>query len=184
MGVLAGVLSPALAGAPAPISMLSTQDFRTIGTRAPASHTVPSRNIGHIARGDAAMNFTKHAVVIVALASATCAFAPFASAKSRPDYTDARIVQMESVPCIARDSASQPLTCQEYTIETDLVTYRVRPRDEKHAQLLAIGGDAHFRLVKDKLLLEAPDGSAKEREFTVVSIKPRQVAEVRFKGTY
>ena len=132
------------------------------------------------------MNFTKHAVVIVALASATCAFAPLASAKSRPDYTDARIVQMESVPCTAhaQDAASQPLLCQEYTIETDLVTYRVRPRDEKHAQLLAIGRDAHFRLVKDKLLLESPAGSSKEREFTVVSMKPRQVAEVRFKGTY
>ncbi len=126
------------------------------------------------------MTFTKHAVVLVALSAATtCAFA-----KSRPDYTDARIVQMDSVPCNAHDSNSQPVACQEYTIETDLVTYRVRPRDEKHAQLLTIGRDAHFRLVKDKLLLESPDGSAKEREFTVVSMKPRQVAEVRFKGTY
>jgi hypothetical protein len=126
----------------------------------------------------------KYAVVILALASASCAMA-----KGRTDYTDGKVVQMDSVPCtsyVQRGDAraADPVLCQEYTIETDLVTYHVRPTDAKHAQLIAIGQDAHFRLVKDKLLLETPDGSGKEREFVVVSMKPRQVAEVRFKGTY
>ena len=127
------------------------------------------------------MSLKKHAVIILALAAASCALA-----KSHPDYTDGKIVQMDSVPCAVRsgDAASQPLSCQEYTIETDLVTYHVRPADGKRAALIAIGRDAHFRLVKDKLLLESADGSGKEREFVVVSMKPREVAQVRFKGTY
>jgi hypothetical protein len=137
--------------------------------------------IGSIGLGGAAMNVKKNAIVIVALAAASCAMA-----KTHPDYTDGTIVQMDSVPCSVhgQDAASQPLTCQEYTIETDLVTYLVRPSDAKHAPLIAIGHDAHFRLVKDKFLLESADGSAKEREFVVVSMKPRQIAQVRFKGTY
>jgi hypothetical protein len=122
------------------------------------------------------MNATKY-VALAALALA----ATSAGAKSRPDYVDAKIVAMDAVPCSA---TSQQLLCQEYTIETDLVTYHVRPADAKHAQLIAIGHDAHFRLVKDKFLLESPDGSAKEREFVVVSMKSREVAQVRFKGTY
>jgi hypothetical protein len=138
----------------------------------------------------------KYAIVALALAAATCA-----AAKNRPDYTDGKIVQMESVPCgyheknstslagevlgtNAQDKTSQQVLCQEYTVETDLVTYRIRPKDEKHASIIAIGGEAHFRLVKDKLLLETPDGSGKEREFVVVSMKPRQVAQVQFRGTY
>jgi hypothetical protein len=123
----------------------------------------------------------RYAVAMLALACASCAMA-----KNRPEYTDGRIVQMDSVPCAVRgqDAASQPLSCQEYTIETDLVTYHVRPADAKHASLISIGGAAHFRLVKDRFVLESPDGSGKEREFVVVSMKPREVAQVRFKGTY
>lgn len=127
------------------------------------------------------MNLKSYAVVVVALAASCCAMA-----KNRPEYTDGRIVQMDSVPCANRglDAASQPLSCQEYTIESDLVTYHVRPAEAKHASLIAIGGTAHFRLVKDKFLLESTDGAGKEREFVVVSMKPREVAQVRFKGTY
>jgi hypothetical protein len=138
----------------------------------------------------------KYAVILIALASASSAVA-----KSHADYQDGRVVQMDSVPCAAtqkgtgsaagdalasgsQEKASQPLLCQEYTVESDLVTYQIRPRDDKHAALVPVGGTAHFRLSKDKLMLEAPDGSGKEREFVVVSMKPRTFGTVRFRGTY
>ncbi len=138
----------------------------------------------------------KIAIAAIVLASASCAMA-----RNKPDYQDGKIVQMESVPCgyqekanaspasdvlgtNAQDKTSLRLLCQEYTVETDLVTYRIRPKEQKHATLVAIGGEAHFRLAKDKLLLETPDGSSKEREFVVVSMKPREFATVRLHGTY
>ncbi|MGA8038011.1 MAG: hypothetical protein WA823_16250 [Candidatus Acidiferrales bacterium] len=137
----------------------------------------------------------KFAIAAIVLASASCAMA-----KNRPDYQDGKIVQMESVPCSyqrasaspagevlgtgSQDKSSQQLLCQEYTVETDLVTYRIRPKDQKHAALVAIGGEAHFRLAKDKLLLETADSSTKEREFVVVSMKPREFVTVRLHGTY
>jgi hypothetical protein len=45
---------------------------------------------------------------------------------------------------IGTDSAhkkTHELLCQEYTLQTDQVTYRIRPRDEKHPALY--GGRGH-----------------------------------------
>jgi len=66
------------------------------------------------------------------------------------------------------------LLCQEYVLQTDNVIYRIRPRDEKHPVLLPVGQSAQFRIEKDKMLLQVEDLDNKEREYSVVSMTPRQ----------
>jgi hypothetical protein len=60
--------------------------------------------------------------------------------------------------------------CQEYTLRTERVIYKFRPRDEKHPALLPVGEVAHFRMKKDKLVLRVPGGDDHEREYTVTSM--------------
>ncbi len=77
---------------------------------------------------------------------------------------------------LGTDSGSkktQELLCQEYVLQAERVTYRIRPRDEKHPVLLPVGELAQFRLQKDKMLLRTEDPGSKEREYIVVSMAPR-----------
>src|ERR1700722_4197128 len=65
------------------------------------------------------------------------------------------------------------LRCQECLLQSDTVIYRIRPRDEKHPVLLPVGQKAQFRIQKDKMLLQVEDVDNKEREYSVVSMTPR-----------
>ena len=78
---------------------------------------------------------------------------------------------------VGTDSAhkkTHALLCQEYLLQSDTVIYRIRPRDEKHPVLLPVGQTAQFRIQKDKMLLQVEDVDDKEREYSVVSMTPRQ----------
>lgn len=102
-----------------------------------------------------------------------------------------KLLQMESVACgvdensgnslagqlIGTDSAhkkTHELLCQEYVLQSERVIYRIRPRDEKHPVLLPVGEQAQFRLQKDKMILRVEDLDDKDREYTVVSMTPRE----------
>ena len=117
-------------------------------------------------------------------------FAGVCSAKEH-DYQKGTLVRMDSSSCgtqekggksvagelVGTDSQSKKtkeLLCQEYILETEHVVYRIRPTDDKHPALLPIGETAQFRISKDKLILRVPELSDKEREYTVVSMSPRQ----------
>ncbi len=110
----------------------------------------------------------------VLLASILLAAAAFA--KDLKAYQDGKLLQMDSVQCGTNENAkkgkSQELLCQEYVVQTEQVLYRVRPKDDKHSALLPIGQNAQFRLQKNMMLLRV-EGEGKEREYVVVSIKPR-----------
>jgi len=112
-----------------------------------------------------------------------------AFAKDPAPYQTGKLLQMNSVHCgtaqksdtsalgeiIGTDNRStktQDVLCQEYVLETDSVDYHIRPRDEKHPEILPIGSLAQFRIDKDKLILRA-EGMDKERQYIVVSITPR-----------
>jgi len=112
-----------------------------------------------------------------------------AHAKDPAPYRSGKLLQMNSVHCgtaqksdtsalgeiIGTDNRStrtQDVLCQEYVLETDSVDYHIRPRDEKHPEILPIGSLAQFRIEKDKLILRA-EGMDKERQYLVVSITPR-----------
>lgn len=111
-------------------------------------------------------------------------------AKDKPAYEKGVLVQMESTPCgyaekdnktlagelIGTDGQhkkTQEVLCQEYVLQTDRVTYRIRPKDDKHPILLPIGESAEFRIHKDKLLLRVLEADDKEREYIVLSMTPR-----------
>lgn len=123
-------------------------------------------------------------ICVVLLASVALAKEP------KPRQT-AKIMQMEAVACgvdensgksvmgeiIGTDSAhkkTHELLCQEYVLQSEKITYRVRPRDEKHPVLLPVGEKAQFRLEKDKMILRVEDLDNKDRQYAVVSMTPRE----------
>ncbi len=98
---------------------------------------------------------------------AVLSLAAAAYAKDPKAYQTGSLVQMESVQCGTNE------TCQEYVLQSDRVTYRIRPRNERHSVLLSVGERAEFRLQKDKMLLRGENVESKEREYIVVSMTPR-----------
>jgi hypothetical protein len=115
----------------------------------------------------------------------------FAQAKEPKVHQSGTLLQMDSAECgvdensgksvvgelVGTDSAhkkTHALLCQEYLLQSDTVIYRIRPRDEKHPVLLPVGQKAQFRIQKDKMLLQVEDVDNKEREYSVVSMTPRQ----------
>lgn len=110
----------------------------------------------------------------------------------RPHQTG-KILQMDSVSCgmaekdaksfagemLGTDSGhkkTQEVLCQEYILQTERVIFRIRPKDDKHPELLPIGEQAQFRLQKDKMLLMVEGFDNKEHEYIVVSMTPRSDA--------
>jgi hypothetical protein len=115
-------------------------------------------------------------------------------AKDKPAYEKGVLLQMESSSCgfaekdgktvageifgtDGQHKNTKQVLCQEYTLQTDRVTYRIRPKDDKHPALLPIGETAAFRIHKDKLLLRVIETEDKEREYIVVSMTPRTDVE-------
>jgi hypothetical protein len=124
-----------------------------------------------------------HYVLAIAL------LASAAQAKEPKHFQSGKLLKMESVKCgmdekngksfagelVGTDSAhmkTKELLCQEYVLRADTVTYRIRPKDDKHPVLLPIGQSAQFRLEKDKIVLRVEDLDDKDREYTVVSMEP------------
>jgi hypothetical protein len=120
----------------------------------------------------------------------TLLLASAAYAKDQRAAESGTLLQMDSVDCgldqksgksfagemIGTDSAHQKthtLLCQEYILQTDHIIYRIRPNDDKHPALLPVGEKAQFRLVKDKMKLRVEDMDDKERDYTVVTMTPR-----------
>ena len=112
-------------------------------------------------------------------------------AKDPPAYEKAVLVKMDSSACGYSEKDSKTIAgeifgtdgqhkntkqvlCQEYVLQTDRVTYRIQPKDDKHPVLLPVGETAQFRIRKDKILLRVPEADGKEREYLVLSMTPRE----------
>lgn len=125
------------------------------------------------------------------LAGLILVVAPTTLAKDPPDYDKGLLLSMESTSCgyaekdgksitgqiIGTDSShkkTQEVLCQEYVMQADHITYRIRPKDDKHPALLPIGEAVQFRLHKDKMYLRVPEADGKEREYFVLSMQLRQ----------
>ena len=110
--------------------------------------------------------------------------------KEPPPYQEAVLLQMVSSTCgyVEKDGKTiageifgtdgqhkntKQLLCQEYLLQTDRVTYRIQPKDDKHPVLLPVGETAQFRVHKDKMLLRVPEADGKEREYIGLSMTPR-----------
>jgi len=115
---------------------------------------------------------------------------PFAMAKDKKVHESGTLLRMDSVECgfdensgksfagelLGTDGAhrkTHALLCQEYLLQSERITYRIRPRDEKHPALLPVGARAQFRMEKDKMKLQVEDLDSKERDYTVVSMTQR-----------
>ena len=95
------------------------------------------------------------------------------SAKCGYSEKDGKTVAGEIFGTDGQHKNTRETLCQEYVLQTQRVTYRIRPKDDKHPSLLPIGETAEFRLHKDKLILRVPETDDKEREYIVVSMTPR-----------
>ncbi len=97
-----------------------------------------------------------------------------ACAKDKPFYEKGVLEQMNSTACgyaekdgktlageifgtDGQHKKTQETLCQEYVLRGERVTYRIRPKDDKHPTLLLIGETAEFRIHKDKLVLRVPE---------------------------
>jgi hypothetical protein len=124
-------------------------------------------------------------ILIGTLIVATAAYA-----KDPKPYQEGTLLRMDAVHCgqaekdstsiagqlLGNDSGnkkSEEVLCQEYVLQSDTLIYRLRAKDEKHPALLPVGSNAQFRINKDKLLLRVDGSDGKEREFSVVSMAPR-----------
>lgn len=116
-------------------------------------------------------------------------------AKDPPSYDKGVLLSMESTTCgmsenggksmtgeiLGTDSAhkkTQELLCQEYVLQGDRLTYRIRPKDDKHPLLLPVGEPVQFRIEKDKMYLRDPEGDHKERQYLVLSMQMRTDVKV------
>jgi hypothetical protein len=135
----------------------------------------------------------KRGVLVAALVVVSFA-ASAALGKNEPSYEHGKLLHMEATQCgysenggkgvagalLGTDSEhkkTEELLCQEYVLESDRVTYRIRPKDAKHPVLLPLGEGVEFRIHKDKMLLRVPEGDDKEREYLVVSMSLREGAK-------
>jgi hypothetical protein len=120
--------------------------------------------------------------------------AAIAQAKDPKHFQSGKLLKMESVKCgtdekngksiagemLGTDSAhmkTRELLCQQYLLETENLVYTIQPKDDKHPVLLPVGEKAQFRLNKDKMLLRVEDMDDKEREYIVVSMVPKAIAD-------
>jgi hypothetical protein len=127
---------------------------------------------------------------------AVLALAATAYAKDPKPYEIGNLQQMDSVQCavtddsvptpagqtVSNDAGKQPL-CQEYVLQSERVTYHIRPRNEKDSVLLPVGEPVRFRLQTDRIVLRVEDLSGtnlpgkdsrgKDYQYIVVSMSPR-----------
>jgi len=125
---------------------------------------------------------------------ATIMLISLAYAKEAKRFQTGVLLQMDSADCgydeksgksfagemLGTDSGhkkTRALLCPEYILQSDRVTYRIRPKDEKHPVLLPVGEEAQFRLEKDKMMLRVEGLDSKEREYIVVSMTPRDASK-------
>lgn len=128
---------------------------------------------------------------ITAVAGLVLMVAATTLAKDPPSYDKGKLLSMQSAKCGTSEKDAKSVTgeligtdsghkkveevlCQEYVMQTDRMTYRIRPKDDKHPVLLPVGEAVQFRIQKDKLYLRVPEGDQKERQYVVLSMEMRQ----------
>lgn len=128
---------------------------------------------------------------ILVLAGIFVAFAAIALGGDPPVYDKGTLLSMDSNTCGSAEKGSKTLAgeilgtddqhkqtqevlCQEYVLESDRIVYHIRPKDDKHPVLLPVGEKVEYRIRKDMMYLRDPEGDKKERQYTVVSMEPRQ----------
>jgi len=117
-------------------------------------------------------------------------FAGVCSAREH-DYQQGVLIKRHSSACAAPQARNSTTTsvlvgddglpkqtrgflCQEYVLQSDRMTFHIRPKYEKHPVALPVGEVAQFRVGNGTLLLRVPEISDKEHAYIVLSITPRE----------
>jgi hypothetical protein len=93
-------------------------------------------------------------------------------------YIEGRVASMYSVPCgqtkIHKGKAE--VTCEQYTVRTDSMTYRIRQQTPKKVNLLPVGQEIYFRINKNRMLIKGYTLNGKKinnQEYVILSERPR-----------
>jgi hypothetical protein len=112
-----------------------------------------------------------------------------AGGKKKTESGRAMLEKMEAVPCGAKQRGltglgsfwasvgvtsvnSNEKLCPQYLLRTDEMDYRIRPMDLKHPVVLPIGHEIVFKIKKDRMFVQDPDGDKKMRSYEVVAMEP------------
>jgi hypothetical protein len=128
-------------------------------------------------------------ISVAALLVLVSAF-PITANNKKKDTQRGIIEKMEAVPCGAKQRGlsglgalwgsagithinSNEKLCPQYLLRTDDMDYQIRPIDLKHATLLPIGKEGQFRINKNEMILEMPEGGDKKaHDYEVVAMNP------------
>jgi hypothetical protein len=137
------------------------------------------------------MNF-KTSVLLAFLVAAVVPVS--AGGKKKPQPERAMLEKMEAVPCGAKQRGltglgsfwasvgvtavnSNEKLCPQYLLRTDEMDYRIRPMDMKHAVILPIGHEITFKIKKNYMLVQDPEGDKKSRSYEVIAMDPAKPAD-------
>jgi hypothetical protein len=87
---------------------------------------------------------------------------------------------MNSVPCGTKGEhhkKTRELLCHEYVLSTGSTEYHIQQKEEKSADLLALGQQATFTIHKDRMRLHATNTSGKVKDFEFVVVSMTTAAE-------
>ena len=119
----------------------------------------------------------KTAFVLSMVVGTTLLSAP---AQAKEVSETATVVTMNSVPCGTkgeRHKKTRELLCHEYVLRSGSTEYHVQQKEEKKADLLAIGQQASFTIHKDRMRLHGSDTSGKAKDFEFVVVLMTAVEE-------
>jgi hypothetical protein len=113
------------------------------------------------------------ALLLLMISVATCV-----AELNAATYFEGRVRSMSSVPCgqtkIHKGRAE--VTCEEYTVLTDGMRYRIRQETPKKVNLLPVGQEIYFRIKKNRMLIKGYTLNGKKinnQEYIVLSETPR-----------
>jgi hypothetical protein len=104
----------------------------------------------------------------------------WATARAKEVSETATVVTMNSVTCGTkgeRHKKTKELLCHEYVLRSGSTEYHVQQKEEKKADLLAIGQQATFTIHKDRMRLHATNTQGKVEDFEFVVVLMTAVEE-------
>jgi hypothetical protein len=106
------------------------------------------------------------------------ALAPGLAELNAATYFGGQVASMHSVPCgeTKIHNGRAEVTCEEYTVLTDTMDYRIRQEIPKKVNLLPVGQEIYFRVQKNRMLVRGYTYNGKkikDQEYVVLSANPR-----------
>ncbi len=98
-------------------------------------------------------------------------------------YQEGRVAEMHSVPCGRERKGHkrvEQVLCQEYTVNTGRLEYRIREHEQKPENLLPVGHGVQFRVVKNQMVVRgwAINGKKiKNQKYLVISERAHEETE-------